>query len=77
MGEKISGNPQLKKAFKDAFRDSPAGDQSLTYNEFMILFKETLGINTVTEWMFEDFVSALDVKDDAKVELNEIARWLK
>lgn len=74
MGEKLK-DANLKKVFLDTF--AAGQDNSITYYEFYNMFKFKLGINNVAEWMFEDFLSQLDIKDAARVELNEIAIWLK
>ena len=36
-----------------------------------------LEIDNIAEWMMEDFLSQLDVKDEAQIDLNEIGIWLK
>lgn len=74
LGNKLK-DQKLKKIFLDTF--NKAYMKQLTYFEFHRLFLNTLGINNVAEWMFEDFVSALDDLGMAFVELNEIVKWLK
>lgn len=41
-----------------------------------MLFRKTLGIDNVSEWMLEDFISDLDNLGMAFVELNDLAKWL-
>ena len=74
MGEQLK-IPAKKKAFLDVF--AAGYDNHITYFEFYNCFKGVLGINNVAEWMIEDFLSQLDIRDEAAIELNEIAIWLK
>lgn len=41
-----------------------------------MLFRKTLGIDNVSEWMLEDFISDLDNLGMAFIELNDLAKWL-
>lgn len=66
--------PGKKQAFLKAFRDGY--NNQLTYYQFNVLFRKTLGIDNVSEWMLEDFISDLDNLGMAFVELNDLAKWL-
>ena len=75
MGESLK-NVTVKKAFLEVFAEK-GYENHITYFQFYQTFKNVLGITNVAEWMLEDFMSQLDIKDKAEIELNEIAIWLK
>ena len=62
MGEKCK-DQNTKKAYLDVY--AAGYENHITYSEFYQAFKNVLGINNVAEWMLEDFMSQLDMKDEA------------
>ena len=65
----------MKRDFIAVFKNSYKNQA--TYFQFYQAFKNILGIDNVAEWMMEDFLSELDIKDAASVDLNEVCIWLK